>query len=229
MSGTISLLPLITNQLPSMCESILDVGCGNGELASELAVEGRTVVGFDIDKGSVGEARRRFSDRTNLHFRVGDAMQLDRVVGRRRFDCIVSTFALHHVDTPSVLQLMKKHLRKNGRIIIIDLYADWKSSSAVFLLDQLLWSHFSQVRAIKSTAKDITISKVWRFLVWRMSFAASIEGRRHIKNDLSLEAPFSIDHWRHVFHTEIPGGLERILMGSVFLYSWSSSEAVRSH
>jgi SAM-dependent methyltransferase len=39
--------------------SVLDAGCGTGRVATELARRGFTVVGVDMDRSMLGEARRR--------------------------------------------------------------------------------------------------------------------------------------------------------------------------
>lgn len=222
MKGTLNLLPFIVQQLPSNCQDILEIGCGDGALAAELSCKANKVIAFDLAKDSIKVARERFAYLHNLDFRVGNAENLDGLVGDLKFDCIVSTFALHHVNVPLVLRLMRKHLTKTGRIIIIDLYAERKNSFAGYLIDQLFLSIMRQYRPLIQTVKDIKVTNVLRFLFWRIAFAASLEGRRHIKQDLLKNSPFSYDQWYNLIQNEIPHGMRRVLIGSVFVYLWDS-------
>jgi SAM-dependent methyltransferase len=73
---------------------VLDVGCGPGALAADLA-RGRDarVTGVDFDAGAITTARRRFDD-PRLTFRVGDARALDG----ERFDVVILSNVLEHLD-----------------------------------------------------------------------------------------------------------------------------------
>jgi SAM-dependent methyltransferase len=53
----------------------LDVGCGTGDNAAELARRGLEVTAFDISEAAVAVARRRFADAT-IHFQTADALEL---------------------------------------------------------------------------------------------------------------------------------------------------------
>lgn len=60
--------------------SIVDIGCGTGEITSRLAKKYPTaqVLGIDVLEGSVEHARRRFASMApRLDFRQGDAFALD--------------------------------------------------------------------------------------------------------------------------------------------------------
>ena len=73
---------------------VLDVGCGPGALAADLA-RGRDarVTGVDFDAAAIAAARRRFDD-PRLTFRVGDARALDD----EHFDVVILSNVLEHLD-----------------------------------------------------------------------------------------------------------------------------------
>lgn len=78
-------------------DRVLDVGCGNGALALDLAPRCARVIGVDLSERNVAEARRRLALRgaRNVEFRVGDAtrMAFDEAV-----DCVVLSNVLEHVE-----------------------------------------------------------------------------------------------------------------------------------
>jgi 2-polyprenyl-3-methyl-5-hydroxy-6-metoxy-1,4-benzoquinol methylase len=75
-------------------EHVLDVGCGKGELAYDLATRGGAyVTGIDVNRTSLAFARARFpSDRLELV--ESDALEW---VPPRRFDVVVLSNVLEHV------------------------------------------------------------------------------------------------------------------------------------
>jgi 2-polyprenyl-3-methyl-5-hydroxy-6-metoxy-1,4-benzoquinol methylase len=65
--------------------SILDLGCGTGRHAIALAKHGSKVVGIDISKILIEEARRRAADAAvEVEFIVGDLGDLDSVLSKER-------------------------------------------------------------------------------------------------------------------------------------------------
>lgn len=83
---------------------VLDVGCGSGDLAVELARRGLDVVGVDIVEAAIAQAREKAEAlppevARRLEFRVGDALRptlLDR-----RFGAVVDSGFFHLFDPPT--------------------------------------------------------------------------------------------------------------------------------
>lgn len=80
-------------------ETILDVGCGDGRITSELArrVPGGRVLGIDPAPRMLEFARAHHHE-ANLAFEAGDARQLESYRGG--FDLVVSFNALHWLPEP---------------------------------------------------------------------------------------------------------------------------------
>lgn len=75
-------------------ERVLDIGCGNGFLAYDMAAKAKQVVGIDIREANVLKAKKRFS-RANLEFLMGDATVYPFA---ERFDVIVLSNVLEHIE-----------------------------------------------------------------------------------------------------------------------------------
>ncbi len=106
---------------------ILDVACGDGTHANELALRGYSVVGMDLSPVMIQEARRRAAlEETGARFVLGDMRGL---VARRRFDgilCLGTSFG--YFDDPSNVRLLKamaSALRPGGRLILELLNRDY--------------------------------------------------------------------------------------------------------
>ncbi|MFH1485204.1 MAG: class I SAM-dependent methyltransferase [Chloroflexota bacterium] len=106
----------------------IDIGCGPGMLAIELArrAPGLEVVGLDLSEGMLETARENAS-RAGLAeavtFQGGDA--LDIPFSDASFDLAVSTMSLHHWTEPvKVLNEIARILRPGGKFVVLDLRRD---------------------------------------------------------------------------------------------------------
>jgi trans-aconitate methyltransferase len=77
---------------PEPGESILDAGCGTGQLTSEVARSGATVLGVDASREMIAQARQNFPD---LSFAVEDLRNLPF---QSEFDAVFSNAVLHWVQ-----------------------------------------------------------------------------------------------------------------------------------
>ena len=99
--------------------SLLEVGCGPGELAERVRGElGVSVVAIDISPRMVELARGRGVDA-----RVGDVQDLP--FEDASFDCAVAAWMLYHVpDVDLALRELARVLRPGGRLIAVTNYLD---------------------------------------------------------------------------------------------------------
>ncbi|WP_230534602.1 class I SAM-dependent methyltransferase [Microvirga roseola] len=99
-------------------ERVLDVGCGTADILSVLPdVE---YVGFDISEPYIRHARERWGDRGSFFAQHLDDRSL---VPHGRFDLVLATGFLHHLDDDEVrglLALLATCLRPDGRVITVD-------------------------------------------------------------------------------------------------------------
>jgi trans-aconitate methyltransferase len=98
---------------PQAGESILDLGCGTGELTTQLAAKGAQVTGIDASAAMIESARTHYPDIT---FEVGDATTFSLPVA---FDGIFSNATLHWVcEKEKAIARMYAQLKKGGRLVI---------------------------------------------------------------------------------------------------------------
>ncbi|HEV7621084.1 MAG TPA: methyltransferase domain-containing protein [Flavisolibacter sp.] len=97
---------------------ILEIGCGNGWLASKMALLGNSVVtGLDINQPEIRQARRVFADRTNLDFIYGSIND----VSYRKFDVIVFAASFQYFSKrDQIIEKCFQLLKSKGEIHITD-------------------------------------------------------------------------------------------------------------
>jgi trans-aconitate methyltransferase len=98
---------------PQPGEAILDLGCGTGELAAQLAATGAQVTGIDAAASMIASARTHFPQVT---FEVADATSFSLPVA---FDAIFSNATLHWVtEKEKAIARMYAQLKKGGRLVL---------------------------------------------------------------------------------------------------------------
>lgn len=107
-------------------ESVLDVGCGAGATAIELAravAPGGSVIGVDVSEPLLGRARERSAGLDlPLEFRLGDASR--PLFPAQRFDLLFSRFGVMFFDDPAgAFAQLRRTLRPGGRIA----FACWQA------------------------------------------------------------------------------------------------------
>jgi ubiquinone biosynthesis O-methyltransferase len=110
-------------------KTILDVGCGDGDLAIELSKRGATVSGIDISESMIETARTRAAgEEVSIDFRVAAAQQIP--FPAEQFDIVAAVTILCFVEDPSpVFTEMARVLRPGGRLVIGEL-GKWSSWAA---------------------------------------------------------------------------------------------------
>ena len=100
---------------------VLDVGCGDGDLAVELSRRGATVTGIDASPDMIEAARARAKrEGADISFTVGEA---DRIpFAAERFDVVVAVTILCFVSNVApVFQEIARVLRPGGFLVIGEL------------------------------------------------------------------------------------------------------------
>jgi len=104
-----ALLPLLN---PQPGERILDLGCGTGQLTSEIAATGADTLGIDSSADMIGQARRNYP---KLKFQLADARTFQ--IGES-FDAVFSNASLHWIpDARPVVQAIYRALKPGGRFV----------------------------------------------------------------------------------------------------------------
>jgi len=97
-------------------QTVLDVGCGAGNLAKELVKEKCLVTGLDIDPKVTRTAAKYY--REIVIGDIEDQLTL-RKLNKKKFDAIVFSDVLEHLKDPeNVLKNLVKFLEASGKVII---------------------------------------------------------------------------------------------------------------
>jgi SAM-dependent methyltransferase len=145
--------------------SLLDVGCGPGNITADLAGrvgEGR-VVGVDLSKDVVEMAVTQYAtnDHSNLSFEVADVYALDFSQGS--FDVVYAHQVLQHLAKPvEALREMRRVLKPGGTLAVRDAdYGTFVWSPHDPLLDRWLALYHDITRANHAEANAGRYLKSW--------------------------------------------------------------------
>lgn len=132
----ITLLPAVT---------VADLGAGEGTLAQLLAKRARKVIAIDSSPKMVefGSRLARKHGFKNLEYRLGDIQ--DPPIAKGSVDLAIFSQALHHALRPEqAMAAAHRMLRKNGRVVILDLLSHQFEKARELYLDH--WLGFSEVQ-----------------------------------------------------------------------------------
>ena len=99
---------------------ILEIGCGNGWLAHQLAtIPSSMVIGTDINFYEIQQAARVFQNISNLHFIYTSGNP--EVFKEKRFDVVIFAAAIQYFESfRDTIQTTMTFLRDDGEIHILD-------------------------------------------------------------------------------------------------------------
>lgn len=119
-------------------DELLDVACGPGSIALDLAPHVARVTGLDITPAMLDQARAAQAQRgiANADWIVGDAAALP--FPDAGFDIVSSGAAFHHFEEPErVLAEMARVCRPGGRIVVIDVTPEAAKAEAYDRMERM--------------------------------------------------------------------------------------------
>ncbi len=102
-------------------QTVLDIGCGTADMLAYLPND-ITYIGYDISKGYIESARKRFQDHSNAQFKHG-LLDQQALASLPKIDVAYTSGVLHHLDdgeAGDLCALVVKALKKDGRFISVD-------------------------------------------------------------------------------------------------------------
>lgn len=105
--------------------SILDIGCGTGVLTKKLYDAGYLVTGVDFSNKMIQTAREKMPHAELFQSDFSEG--LPQEISGMKFDFIISTYAMHHLDDKQkvvMISQMLAALNSGGRIIFGDVMTE---------------------------------------------------------------------------------------------------------
>lgn len=99
---------------------IIDLGCGPGRLAYNLAVRGYHVLGVDSSEEMVGFAKEAYRT-SNLKFARGSVLAVP--CKSEGFEAAIAVDVLHHVNMEKCLEEVHRILKEKGKLIVVEVNA----------------------------------------------------------------------------------------------------------
>lgn len=180
---------------------VLDVGCGYGYVAVELARRCRRVVGIEPSPFLAGAARRvvALSGLSNVELRPDSVEQLD---DSSAFDLVVLDNVLEHLPRQDhALSLIVRALRPGGLLYIVVPNKLWPIEVHYFLpflsyLPLPLANRYLRLSGRGTDYTDASYAPTYRGLNRLLRAAGALEFRFVLPSDLSLTQTGNALHYR---------------------------------
>jgi len=111
---------VVLRSAPPTCSDALDVGCGEGLLARQLATRCQRVTAIDLDSQTLLRTRASQPADERITFLEGDVMTYP--FRDSSFDLISAVAALHHLPLRPGLMRLRALLKPRGVLAIVGLY-----------------------------------------------------------------------------------------------------------
>ncbi|WP_337062888.1 class I SAM-dependent methyltransferase [Kineococcus sp. G2] len=183
----------IERHLPPRIDTVLDVGCGTGELARRLSRRARHVTGLDADPGSIDTARRLSLEpsrgRGDVDFQCVDLMTAALPGG---YDAITALAVLHHVPFEPALARLRDLLAPAGTLVVLGVYREETPS------DHLLSAAAVPANLVMGTVKTLQRRSRQRPVTVNPPTAPTTTTLREIRDVASRQTPGAALR-RHLF------------------------------
>lgn len=140
-------------------KAVLDIGCGSGILAFELAKYYENVVGVDICQEMLEIAKlKRYAP--NIQYLLMDA---EKLILDEKFDLITSANTFHHLQNlPATLKRIKKLLNPGGKVVLLDNVSEVETPATIVYIWGAMQDFFPDWR-------KYGLGTAWRLFRFRIS------------------------------------------------------------
>ncbi len=110
----------LLREVPPRCGRALDVGCGDGVFARELASLTGHVDAIDSDAAVLHRTRDQSKAPANLSFILADFLSYP--VAAEAYDFVAALASLHHLPLEPALAKMTRSLRPGGVLAVLGIW-----------------------------------------------------------------------------------------------------------
>ena len=181
-------------------ESVLELGCGAGDLLA--ALEPARGVGMDFSEEMIAKARTRHGAQSGLEFRVGDVAEIE---WQEKFDHIVLDYLTGYLpDIQAVFERLRSAAHARTRLHITSLNTLWRGPlnwatkvGAVMPQPQSAWlSHHDLINLLELAGWEIVRFERQQLLPWSIPLLSGFFNRvavrlpmvRHLGITLAITA-----------------------------------------
>lgn len=122
--------------------SILEIGCGNGDLAHYLTekIKPKSMIALDINPQRIAHAEMHYGKDPRLIFQVGNVTNLP--FNSSTFDAVIEINTLHLItDWQKALREIRRVLKPRGKLLIRDLSLESFTFPGIGLIGRSLLEH----------------------------------------------------------------------------------------
>lgn len=136
------ILPLVASEL-SGYSRVLEIGCGEGQVARRLAHAGaRQVIGLDPSSGQLSFARTAPHEKVRYVQGAGEALPFSS----HSIDAVLCCLSIEHAnDVDAVLGEVARVLRQGGRFLLLVNHPMFQGPGSGFVDDEILGEHYWRV------------------------------------------------------------------------------------
>ncbi len=139
---------MLSNFSPFLGDSVLEAGCGSGNITSHLIRSKRLRV-VDIDPVHIQSVKKRFGHLENVHASIDDLEAGSTYAGMETVDSVVCLNVLEHLDKPELaIEGFAQVLRPGGHALILVPAHEWLFSAADAALEHRKRYSTGEVRAL---------------------------------------------------------------------------------
>jgi 2-polyprenyl-3-methyl-5-hydroxy-6-metoxy-1,4-benzoquinol methylase len=175
---------LLQNQPKDKTISIVDLGCGNGDMLRKVAGFGKKngytfqLIGIDANQATIDYATELSVDFPEITYRKVDA--LSKELGSQTYDIFTCTLFLHHFEDQVALDFIKT-LLQNSRlgVVVNDLHRHWLAYFLFNALTSVMRNRMTREDGLTSILRAFKREDLERFsksitckstITWRWAF-----------------------------------------------------------